>query len=315
MGAPRGPAAPGSVCPAASKRVDIRSAPPCPIHHPPGSTAPLRGAGKEVPRLLGSPRRMCPPHPVPGTSVTGVGGWRGISSLPWTCCVVWRDLLNLSGCQSSHLWQEVPRVAEAGDDENPGQNESSCQGHRGPAYDQRRGLAEVTATPPIPCVSRQAPRPSPGPSLPSTPLRPHLPGVSLRKGLLGWGLAGWAGQGTPPGTADLSQATEGRLGLWPFPREQNRPVLPPLSVHSTALGLLPESGPQAWNPRVQFSTREPGRAKGSPSHRGSRKQRSEPRASPAPPPTPCQINTGNLFEGDGPNVILCKRFKKFSPSP
>ena len=109
--------------------------------------------------------------------------------------------------------------------------------------------------PPFPVFPGKPPSP---PRAPVSPLllRPHLPGVPLQKGLLGWGLAGWAGQGTPPGTADLGQATEGRLGLWPLPREQNRPVLPPLSVHSTALGSLPESGPQAWNPRVQFSTRE-----------------------------------------------------------
>ena len=176
------------------------------------------------------------------------------------------------------------------------------------------------------CFQASPPSPSPGPqspSLPSTPMRPHLPGVSLRKGLLGWGLAGEGWAGDSPGIADLGQATEGRLGLWPLPREQNRPVLPPLSVHPIALGSLPESGPLAWNPRVQFSTGEPvrpqsglqkTRAKGSPFHRGSQKWRSEPRASTAPPPTPCRINTGNLSEEEQPNVVLRKLFKKFSSS-
>ena len=251
MGAPQGPAAPGSVCPAASKRADIRSAPPCPIHHPPGSTAPLRGAGKEVPRLLGSPRRMCPPHPVPGTSVTGVGRWGeshlclGLSVWSGETCLTFLGASLLTSSKRCPAWQRLEMIrirvrtrAVVGDIE-------TLRMTRGEVW------LRSQPRPPFPVFPGKPPAPPRAPVSPLLP-RPHLPGVPLQKGLLGWGLAGWAGQGTPSGTADLGQAPEGRLGLWPFPREQNRPVLPPLSVHSTALGSLPRVDPRPAIPESSF---------------------------------------------------------------
>ena len=107
----------------------------------------------------------------------------------------------------------MPHIAEAGDDENRGQNESSCQGHRCPACDQRRGLGQITATPPIPCVSRQAPRPPPLGPLSQFPF--YSPETSPARGLPAEGPSGMGtdgrglGRGLPQESVTLVKPPRG----------------------------------------------------------------------------------------------------------